>query len=112
MAAAGENKVNSYLQQREALIAKDRSLRKDAALNASLSESFVALSANRDLTIAAPIQKQADEKLRALRKWEIDNLWKEGSAGPDDPSTDEIGGLFPGMGFLTGESANPSAESS
>jgi len=80
---AGEDKVTDYLKQREALISKDRSLRKDAALNASLT----------------PVQRQADHKLRALRKWEIDNLWK--TDGDKSSGLDELSDLFPGMGFLT-----------
>jgi len=74
--------INDYLKQREALILKDRSLRKDGSLNASLTA----------------IQKQADQKLRALRKWEIDNLWKTDNASNE---LDELNDLFPGMGFLT-----------
>lgn len=38
---AATNQLEDYLEERRALISKDRSLRKDAALNASLSERLL-----------------------------------------------------------------------
>ena len=93
---------HNYELQRDALIAKDRSLRYDTAAYSRagiLHSTLGRFSIQMDIC-ADNLEWNVDKKIRTLRKWEIDNVWNVANpmAAKQDPPID----LFPGMGFLTG----------
>ncbi|KZS88375.1 adenosine deaminase-related growth [Sistotremastrum niveocremeum HHB9708] len=76
MSAQSES-LDAYLKARRELIAEDRGLRSDGAAIAHMSG----------------LEELAEQNIRALRKKEIDNVWKA--------EHDAIPHVFPGMEFLT-----------
>lgn len=71
---ASQTSLEAYEAARAELIASDRALRRDNARIATASDA----------------EKRADEKIRALRAREAQEIWNDKS----------IPNVFPGMGFL------------
>ena len=78
MSAATFESPETYLKAREELISSERALRRDAPWIAKASSE----------------ETLAEEYIRAIRKYEIANIWAV--------ERDDIPNMFPGMGFLTG----------
>lgn len=96
MTANYDDQTNRYFEERSALIAKDRALRTDHAqwdLLCEISSLSVNLNLQYLVNKLAEKEKKADAKIKALRDWEVQNLW-----APKDQDD-----MFPGMGFLTGK---------
>jgi hypothetical protein len=89
---------DEYLAQRNELIAKDQARRLSSKHTPSKMQSTQFLSPFDSYPDETELR--AERVIRTLRQREIEHLWTP-PRDLSDPE-EEVRGLFPGMGFLTG----------